>query len=997
MKGMMRFAASAFVASILTFSARAAEVLAEPLAEEEMTSAIVWVGETATDGLYLWSTAENWFGGAVPGESATVQIASGKNKPTVTANATVSKVELVGDVALDVAKGAILQADFLGWSGEATGTLSLGGAGKLLLRANSTFSSKVMSGGALSVASGATFATTLNGGDDPNIENVTLTFDNGAKWQSHGWLGLLGTVTVNNAGELTFDDYSGTDPSIKGTGKLVKKGAGALSLYGKGGTHETAVDVAEGELKLLGGKTFTGAITGSGALTVGSGESEEITFSGTFGTVAQGETSATYTGNLTLASGVTLTLSADTPTVIQNTVKGSGLLKVGKGSVTLKGSDNEVSSEVASGATLVLDTVKGANIDSNKTFTYDDNTNCRTVTNNGTLELRSGFAYFYIAGSGTTKVPGKDFLFGVGGVNSANAPFANNLTIAPDATLSVRSWANKEMSVGKLSSEGAINREGGGSGYLPSMTISGAVDKLGSLGQNVSVKLAANSTLGTVTGGTATYERAIAIGSGSTLTFSSSTPTVLKNTLTGSGTIAIASGKVTLAGKKNQLSSTVASGATLVLDSGLKLDPEMGKEVSNDDKTFTDSNTDCRTITNNGTLELVACYGYFNIAGSGTTKVLSTNVLFGIGRGNGSKTSFVNNLEVVDSQTTTPNQFRIRPWSEATDRTLKINGSAKIDGELVRDGGTGGETYATLTLGSGTTLSGSGKVQIPVSFDGGVLDASAGGDALTLEKAVTCTGENKVKVKLADSQLSKVKVFLTTSDGVLNRSQLALDSASGALAGTVFVETVVGSTHSFSLMKKPTMEGMPEAVTRNDEVMNKIYGALSLAPGVEKLTGVELWNTAGTVSGKTNLADVLTLFDGVAPWVKQDGTDENEKAGKVVAMYDFGVSDLTLKKVDGALKVLVCAKVANSSSASFNSATYADGTTVSLILTKVVKGVDEQGNATSTTKTVTYETPLTESQLAALDLTANAGELWFAVPMTDLASGTNNFTVEASK
>ena len=982
MKGMMRFAASAFVASILTFSARAAEVLAEPLAAEEMTSAIVWVGETATGGLYLWSTAKNWLGNVVPGESATVQIASGKNKPTVNANATVSKVELVGDVALDVAEGAILQADFLGWSGEATGTLSLGGAGKLLLRANSTFSYKVMSGGALSVASGATFATTLNSGD-PNIENVTLTFDNGAKWQSHGWLGLLGTVTVNNAGELTFAAYSWADPSIKGTGKLVKKGAGALSLYGKGGTHETAVDVAEGELKLLGGKTFTGAITGSGALTVGSGESEEITFSGTFGTVAQGETSATYTGNLTLASGVKLTLSADTPTVIQNTVKGSGLLKVGKGSVTLKGKDNEVSSEVASGATLVLDTVKGANIDTNKTFKDDnENKNCRTVTNNGTLELRSGFGYFYIAGSGTTKVPGKDFLFGVSGVNSANAPLANNLTIAPDATLSIRSWANKEMSVGKLSSEGSINREGGGSGYLPSMTISGAVDKLGNLGDNVSVKLAANSTLGTVTGGTATYERDIAIGAGSTLIFSSSTPTVLKGKqVSGAGSLTIAGGSFTFgAGARGTYKgkTTVEKDATLVLANG--------------DDTLSAEKEDAALVTIDGVLiggkkgsNKTTTY-YRKTAGSGTIQVPEGET-FVIGQdyesGTTGLTKFTGTLEIGGT-------FEARMWQS---RTYTLSG---LNVKFTSKSGalTGGEKgTAKLNLSTGTTLSGSGKVKIPVTFDGGVLDASAGGDALTLEKAVTCTGKNKVKVKLADSPLGKV--FLITSEGVLDRLLLALDSASEALAGTVFVETVVGSTHSFSLMKKPTMEGMPEAVTGNGEVMNKIYGALSQVSGVEKLTGVELWNTAGTVSEKTNLADVLTLFDGVAPWVKPD--EQDKAAGKVVVMYDFGVSDLTVMKVGDVMKVLVCAKVANSSSASFNSATYADGTTVSLILTKVVKGVDEQGNATSTTTPTSYTKPLTESELAAVGLTAVTGELWFAVPMTDLASGTNNFTVEASK
>lgn len=565
---------------------------------------------------------------------------------------------------------------------------------------------------------------------------------------------------------------------------------------------------------------------------------------------------------------------------------------------------------------------------------------------------------------------------------SGELTFSDKVTIASTLSLS----KSVAVNFSTFSMNGEMGSSDGTASERSNVTISGTVDNLGNLGSNVSVTLADGSTLGTVTNGTATYERAIAIGSGSTLTFSSSTPTVLKDAkVSGDGSLTIAGGAFTFgAGARGTYKgkTTVAKNATLVLANG---DDTLSAETA-DDALVTIDGTLIGKKKSSGT---TATTYYRKTAGTGTIQVPEGET-FVIGQdyGNGvtGLTAFKGALELGGT-------FEARMWQS---RTYTLSGlSVKFtskSGELTG----GSEGTAKLNLSSGTTLSGSGKVKIPVTFDGGVLDASAGGDALTLEEAVTCTGENKVKVKLADSQLSRV--FLTTSDGVLNRSQLALvalDSESEALAGTVFVETVVGSTHSFSLMKKPTMEGMPEAVTENDEVMNKIYGVLSQVSGVEKLTGVELWNTAWTVSEKTNLADVLTLFDGVALGVKQDATDT--KAGKVVAIYDFGVSDLTLKKVGGTLTVFVCAKVANSETAATNSAAYADGTTVALKLTKVVKGTDEAGNATSTTTTTSYTTPLTESELAAVGLTAVTGELWFAVPMTDLASGTNNFTVEASK
>lgn len=242
-----------------------------------------WQGDTVEeDGTtYLWSNAANWSRNTVPGENdwPCLSFTEGMPAPVLTENVTLKAVTLKGACAVNLATYKLSVGQLTG-EGVDSSSLAISGTGTLHLKANEDFARKVASDITISVAAGTTLATELAGlgSTNPIIENVALVFSDGAKWQSHGWLGLAGAVSVENAGALTFDAYDGVVPSLEGEGAFEKRGAGELTVNCMGASYANAFTLAAGTLSLrLSTETveatgaqvvtpFTGSISGDGKL-----------------------------------------------------------------------------------------------------------------------------------------------------------------------------------------------------------------------------------------------------------------------------------------------------------------------------------------------------------------------------------------------------------------------------------------------------------------------------------------------------------------------------------------------------------------------------------------------------------------------------------------------------------------------------------------------------------------------------------------------------------
>ena len=272
-----------------------------------------WQGDTAEDDgtTYLWSNADNWSRNTVPGENdwPCLSFTEGMPAPVLTENVTLKAMTLKGACAIDVASYKLSVGKLAGEGVDAS-SLAISGTGTLHLKANEDFERKVASGVTVSVAAGATLATELAnlGSSNPIIENVALVFADGAKWQSHGWLGLTGVVSVENAGALTFDAYDGVVPSLEGDGTFEKRGAGELTVNCMGASYANAFTLAAGTLSLrlsterveaTGAQVvtpFTGLISGDGKLKL------------VQGTLSL-PTANTYTGGTEIAADATVAIS----------------------------------------------------------------------------------------------------------------------------------------------------------------------------------------------------------------------------------------------------------------------------------------------------------------------------------------------------------------------------------------------------------------------------------------------------------------------------------------------------------------------------------------------------------------------------------------------------------------------------------------------------------------------------------------------------------------
>lgn len=334
--------------------------------------------------------------------------------------------------------------------------------------------------------------------------------------------------------------------------------------------------------------------------------------------------------------------------------------------------------------------------------------------------------------------------------------------------------------------------------------------------------------------------------------------------------------------------------------------------------------------------------------------------------------------------------FSVRPFGTIAiaPTTLTVAENAVI----TRDGNTSATADATISLASNATVTGQGTINLPVAFNevGSVLDTVT---AIPLQLNGTVTG--KIKVKLASGITTAKEILVTDPSVKLDRvMQLAFaDNATSQQYKTdnfCFVESVFDSRHTFTVSAPLTLTSLPDSVTDSEVARNAIYAAFASIRDTSSVTTIKEIDARSTTYEvlTTSRADALVLFENLSAWaelITGDGAVAGE--GKVVVMYDFGISQLLVKNAslvgaaEAKLYVLLCAKVSNGKAEEATAAGYATGTTVSLLL----DGTEAIGAVALDTATLSDK----------FGLSAGLGERWFALPMKKLALGTRKFTVRA--
>lgn len=784
---------------------------------------------------------------------------------------------------------------------------------------------------------------------------------------------------------------------VRDVGSLEKAGSGSshLVLSGENKVYTGATTVTTGYLDLVGGCTLaTSGVTvaNNAAVTFqADNASTETTYTTTFALTGgrmdkEGAHSVILSGAITGAGavnvmngGLTLDASAATaesPRAVANPItvgldSGDAGTLTAKGYLTLSNTSNKVEATgtltIASGTTVLSTTGSGGGIKGNLTIASGATLQCgtgdaplyngtQTFDISGTLEL-TGETRWTISSGATITLREGARLKGAGD-SSCAFDFWKGGTITADGDATIEATVGKHNSDGKTLT---ITQSAG------TTTISGEVRN--SLG--LSVAGSGTVVYAPAAGVTATSSPLV-VDTGATLQLLPAAAFTLNGTVTGAGTLVIGDGSaataVTLATAGNGTDVTVSPKATLTVATGA------GEADAN--KSFTNTDNACRTVTNNGTLKLTSGYGYFKIAGTGKTVVPGSDFLFGIGGANGDG-PFSNGLEVPASA-----NFRIRPWNAP--QTIVAKGTAAVNGSITKDGGDD-VAVTTLQIASDATLSGTGTINVPVAFtEGATLDTVTAAPLLLKGKV---TGTIKVKLDTAKA------VLTATSDAKIDRNtQLAFaddETSQTFKTGSYrFAETVFGTTHTFTVVPPLDLpESLPEAVSGNEAALDAIYDAVAatgsaIGSNITSVTAV----TAQSTGGVAGNVEALALFENLYVWVTPVELGGGTYAGTVTVYYDFGISEMRVKSASlvGAEKarlyVLLCAKVATSGTSTAN---YATGTIVTLY-----KGDDTAVN--------TALTP-TNEQLATLGITPAAGEKWFAVPVTSLDTGTNAFKVHASQ
>lgn len=275
---------------------------------------------------------------------------------------------------------------------------------------------------------------------------------------------------------------------------------------------------------------------------------------------------------------------------------------------------------------------------------------------------------------------------------------------------------------------------------------------------------------------------------------------------------------------------------------------------------------------------------------------------------------------------------------------------------------------SSLTVVKNRILGGSGQIAGGVAFqDGSILDVTNG--VLSIDALQMPTeAEGKVTVRVTENadagaavlnvtgaDATKAKKFTTN---VVNTYVTASDT--GFVLGRMTTADTDGhNPASGSKLANILAEAQAAAIENGITSVNLVYGQC----GGETLTAAQ------AEAGAELFSNVVTT------------TTEGSTTTVTVA-YDFGISKMAIRDIDGTRYVIVGAKVQGAEDAT-TAADFADGTTVQ---------VSVNGTVAANVTEVTDETGTTEGQ------SQETGVKWFRLPCTDVVgadTSTINLTVKA--
>lgn len=737
-----------------------------------------------------------------------------------------------------------------------------------------------------------------------------------------------------------WQTYGATAGDLPATTETVYTAPGVTATMDQAAT--VANLVAEGALTVAG----TNALTISNNLSI----PDNLTVDTTGGVSAN---QLITTGAREVAGTGTLTI-ADVTLAGNLTV--SGNLVWNASATTERSEDNAV--KVTSTGSLTTTGKLKLNADANELLGT-------TTVQSGILTVKTGSKAI-----GGTLTIAKDGTFKYGQANAADA-----LNYDGKATVNVYGTLEMNNTRWTLGSNNTLN-------FYPGATINAGLqsNRYGALDAFKAQTINFKADDGKAKGGEITFNATLRaraaitldVASGVTANFSGGRSKDLANDSDDSATIS-KTGAGTLKVSTNFTFPTATSGPLQVAEGGtLKL-----TAAGNDSNIIVDEGAklvlDCTTansdtgnlnnkkvITNKGTVELANGHTWISING-GKTEVTGTFV-FGFGIAGTNDNVFKTNLEIADGASLTLCGHR--------NTSAELTGLKNL-GTLVRNiWGAGQAPDVGIKMLTGSTMSGTGEIQVNASAEAGVtLDASES-KALTFSRGLMLAGPLAVKVPEA-------KVDLCTIQGTIPE----------VTAFTFAEGSTIGGDHCFVLqggsvlqaLKKVTLpaesgvsETLSEAITRALE--DQVRGG---ATTVTSIIATEAGGSEANVKRSTEAAELFTNV------ISATEVSDSEIAVKV--SYDFSVSQMTIvNESDGSQTLLLCAKVSNAPKDGTNSADYAKGTVVS---------VHRSGEDTA----IAEAQELTAEERATYGLTLGKGEKWFAVPLSVLTEQTNLFIIKASR
>ena len=366
-------------------------------------------------------------------------------------------------VAIDTTAGNFNQSTAL----TAARALTKLGSNTLTLSGANTYTgATTINAGTLAISGGAAIADTgtVTLANTSGVDFNVNSSESIGSLQGGGATG--GNVTIASGQVLTVAEANSNtfSGSLQGSGSFTKSGLGTLTLNGTN-THTGATTINAGTLAISGGAAIADGSTVTLANT--SGVAFNVNSSETIGSLQGGGATG---GNVTIASGQTLTVAEANTNTFGGSLQGAGnLTKTGFGTLTLNGTNTNSGAISVTGGTVLL---SGANA-------LSSSTSLLSAASSTTISLADGVGSTITLSTGNLSLSSATMVFELGSTSDRLTLTSGAVTLSGTNTISLANLGS--FTVGNytlisaasgLNSGGtwSLNSAGGPTGFTFSLT-----------------------------------------------------------------------------------------------------------------------------------------------------------------------------------------------------------------------------------------------------------------------------------------------------------------------------------------------------------------------------------------------------------------------------------------------------------------------------------------------------------------------------------------------